>query len=218
MAATLISIQVGKPAVYDAGTQHVWESGIFKTSLDRPVWLGKINLEGDGQQDLRVHGGLFRAVLSYSADYYPTWREVLQQPDFPYGAFGENFSIAGLDETSVHLADIYRVGAAVIQVTQPRQPCWKLARRWNNKRLTAMVHSANRGGWYTRVLEEGEVAPGQAITLVDRSQPLFPIARVNALMNGWEQTISAYEALAEIEALTPEWRSEFANRLEKAEG
>ena len=105
-----------------------------RCSSARPTWIG------DGQADRKNHGGPYRAVLGYSADHYPVWREDLDMPDLPYGAFGENFTIAGLDEESVALGDVFRVGdQVVLQVSQPRAPCWKLARRWEIKDLTARV-------------------------------------------------------------------------------
>jgi MOSC domain-containing protein YiiM len=215
MAPTLLSIQVGKPQMHAAETKKAWESGIFKAAIAGPVWLGQLNLAGDGQQDLSVHGGPFRAVMAYCADYYPTWRDTLGIAHFDYGAFGENFTISELNETLVCLGDIYRVGDAVIQVTQPRQPCWKLARRWDVKQLTALVHNTSRGGWYHRVLTEGNVEAGQAVTLLERTLPDYPIIRVNALMNEQEESVDvaeAYAALATVDALTPSWRERFAER------
>src|ERR1041385_7165158 len=124
---TLLSIHVGKPANHglagsDDPTQHPWFSGIFKQHVSGPVRLGKINLEGDGQADLKNHGGPFRAVLGYSAEHYPIWRQELNMPDLPYGAFGENFTISGLNEETVFLGDIYGIGDIRLQVAQPRQP------------------------------------------------------------------------------------------------
>ena len=215
MAPTLVSIQVGKPQTHAAETKKEWESGIFKSTVNGPIWLGQLNLVGDGQQDLSVHGGPFRAVLAYSADYYPTWRETLGIPNFGYGAFGENFTISGLNETQVCLGDIYQIGEAMVQASQPRQPCWKLARRWGQKKLTALVEQSNRGGWYFRVLTEGHVDAGQPVVLQQRTMSAYPMARVNALIKEWEEPGeigAAYAELAAAEALTPSWRAYFAER------
>src|ERR1700686_4067031 len=114
-SAVLSSIQIGKPASYgseDAADPHdkPWTTGFFKAPVEGPVWVGTTNLEGDGQADLENHGGVDKAVLAYSADHYPRWRRELGMPDLPYGAFGENFTITGLSEESVHVGDIYGIG------------------------------------------------------------------------------------------------------------
>lgn len=215
--AVLVSIQVGLPQerVVDGGKnadERTWESGIFKFPVSGPVRLGALNLEGDGQADLQNHGGLFRAVLGYSADHYPTWRADLEMPDLAYGAFGENFTIQGLTDETVYLGDVYAVGETRLQVTQPRMPCWKLAARWRIKDLTARVHERNWGGWYHRVLKEGLVEAGQAVKLVERGSSDFSIAFIAALMKQWIDDRGAMRALAAHPVLTPRWREVFAER------
>jgi MOSC domain-containing protein YiiM len=214
----LLSIQVGLPKRRgEVGSNDVmkrpWQSGIFKDPVTGPVELKALNLAGDAQADLHNHGGPFRAVLSYSAEHYPVWREELALPDLPYGAFGENFTVSNLNEETVCIGDIFAVGDTVqIQVTQPRMPCWKLARRWNIKDLTARVHEHSWGGWYQRVLREGMVEAGMAITLLQRPHPDYSIAFVTALMNEWMDVPEATAELAALEPLTPRWRDIFAER------
>ena len=215
----LLSIQVGKPKRHGTvGSQDdkPWQSGIFKAAVEGRVRLGSLNLEGDGQADLKNHGGPFRAVLGYSADHYPIWREELNFPDIPYGAFGENFTISGLDEETVCIGDIYSIGDEVqVQVSQPRMPCWKLARRWNMKDLTARVFDHAWGGWYHQVLSEGYVEGGMSIKLLDRPYPKFPVAYVYALMNEWMDVPEDVAALTQLEPLSPGWREHFARRLQQ---
>jgi MOSC domain-containing protein YiiM len=213
---TLLSIQVGLPkrrgiVGSDHSMERPWQSGIFKELISGPIWLDKLNLAGDGQADLKNHGGPFRAVLGYSAEHYSVWRDELQIPDLPYGAFGENFTISDLDEEAVSIGDIYAIGDVRIQVTQPRQPCWKLARRWNKKDLTARVYDHGWGGWYLRVLQEGYVEAGQPVKLLERPFPQYNVAYVYALMNEWIEDREALAALAEVEPLSPGWRSHFAS-------
>lgn len=212
--ATLLSIQVGMPKERgaDARSRQPWTSGIFKTPVAGSVRLNLLNLEGDGQADLQNHGGPYRAVLCYSAEHYPIWRDELKMPDLPYGAFGENFTIAGLDEESVCIGDIYALGEVKIQVTQPRQPCWKLARRWGMRDLTARVFNHGWGGWYCRVLQEGMVEAGLPVTLLERPYPNHSVLDVYALMNEWVEDANALESLAQCEPLSPGWRREFAQR------
>jgi len=210
----LLSIQVGAPTTHgeDRISDKDWTSGIFKAPVSGRVWVGKTNVAGDGQADLKNHGGPNRAVLAYGASHYPAWREELALPDLPYGAFGENFTVSELTEETVCLGDIYQVGDVRLQVAQPRYPCWKLARRWGVKELTNMVLQKAQGGWYNRVLTEGYVEAGTPVTLVERPHPQHPVARVFALICQWIEDDDATAELATLEALSPEWRRVFYGR------
>ncbi len=208
--ATILSIQVGQPAEHgaDSLSDKPWQSGIFKATVSGRVWLDTVNLAGDGQDDLKNHGGEFRAVLAYSADHYPKWREGLGV-DFQYGAFGENFTVSGVDETSVCLGDVIAVGETRLQVAQPRLPCWKLARRNGIKELADYVDKLNRGGWYHRVVQTGYVEAGNPYEILERPYPEFSIARVVNLIREREVDEEAFRQLGSIEALTPRWRMIF---------
>jgi MOSC domain-containing protein YiiM len=216
---TILSLHVGLPATHgaDSISQKPWESGIFKSPVAGRVFLDTLNLAGDGQQDLKNHGGPFRAVLAYSADHYPVWWDELgrDRDSFPHGSFGENFTVDGLDEASVCLGDIYAVGEARIQVSQPRWPCYKLARRNDIKDLPARVDARGWGGWYHRVVQTGHVAAGDAYALVERPYPHFPISLLNALMAEREHDPRASGMLAEMEMLTPSWRQHYAALAEE---
>jgi len=153
----LCSIQVAVPRSYgreDAADEHdqPWTTGFYKTPVEGSVFVATMNLAGDGQADLKNHGGADKAVLAYSADHYPQWRDELRIPEMPHGAFGENLTISGLSEKSVCIGDIFRIGKVTFQVSQPRQPCWKLARRWRMHELVRFVVHNGRSGWYLRVL------------------------------------------------------------------
>lgn len=213
----LLSIQVGLPkrrGVVGSKNplERPYQSGIFKEQVEGRIWLGEENLAGDGQADLQNHGGPYRAVLGYSAEHYPVWRDELAMPDLPYGAFGENFTISGLDEETVCVGDIYAIGEVKLQVSQPRQPCWKLARRWNMKDLTARVYDHGWGGWYMRVLQQGYVEANTPVLLETRPMPGFDIAFVNALMNQQLDDPRAVAELAACKSLSPGWRDTFAER------
>ena len=213
---TVLSIQVGLPAAHgaDSISTNTWESGIFKHPVEGRVWMDTLNLRGDGQHDLKNHGGVNRAALAYGAAHYPAWRDELDRPDFPYGAFGENFTVSELTESSVFLGDVYAVGEARVLVTQPRWPCWKLARRWNIKDLTARVERKGWGGWYQRVLQPGYIQAGDTYELLERSYPQYSVALLNDLMAGRMEDSSLLSALAQVEALSPEWRKVFAGRVQ----
>ena len=211
----LVSIQVARPGVYgrpdaDDWMDQPWQTGFYKQQVDGPRRLSRTNLDGDGQADLHNHGGPDKAVLAYASAHYPAWRELLDRPDLPHGAFGENFTVDGLDEDTVSIGDIYRLGTALVEVSQPRQPCWKLARRWRIKELPALVEQTGRTGWYLRVLEEGEVAPGQLLTLQERPYPDWTVTRATRTMRGRTRDRAAAGELAGIEALAASWRDRLA--------
>ena len=148
-----------------------WTTGFFKLPVQGPIFVGATNLAGDGQADLKNHGGIDKAVLAYSADHYRSWREELGLSSFPYGAFGENLTLAALTEDSVCIGDRFAIGPVKFEVSQPRQPCWKLARRWRLNELVGRVIATGRSGWYLRVLEEGYIEPEMRVTMLRAPQP-----------------------------------------------
>jgi MOSC domain-containing protein YiiM len=217
----VLSIQVGVPETRGAlgaadPMERPWTSGMVKHPVEGPVWLGRTNLAGDGQADLINHGGPDKAVLAYAAAHYPGWRVELAPLELPFGAFGENLTIAGQDESSVCIGDVYAVGTAVVQVSQPRQPCWKLARRWAWKDLTARVQRTGRGGWYLRVLEEGTIQAGERLVLRDRPCTEWTVALANDLMFGRRDDREALAALADCPLLAASWREELRERLARS--
>lgn len=213
---TLLSIQVGMPAQHgaDSISKKAWESGVFKYPVTGRQWLDTLNLQGDGQHDLKNHGGPFRAVLAYGAVHYPIWRAELDYSDLPYGAFGENFTVSALTEDLVCLGDIYAVGEAVVQVSQPRIPCWKLARRWGIKDLAARIEAKKIGGWYSRVLQTGYVEAGDRYELLERTYPQYTITRLYDLMFQHEKNADAGAELTGLEVLSTSWREVFARSLQ----
>jgi MOSC domain-containing protein YiiM len=215
--AILESIQIGAPKNYgseEATDPHdkAWTTGFFKTKIEGPVLVGKTNLAGDGQADLNNHGGIDKAVLAYSADHYPIWREELQMPGMPAGAFGENLTIAGLCEKSVCIGDVFRIGSVTFEVSQPRQPCWKLARRWRMHELTGLVVRNGRSGWYLRVLEEGRIEARMPVKLVERPSPAWTIARANEILHHHRTDLPLALELADVPRLADSWVEELRER------
>ena len=182
-AAILVSVQVGRPQFLgtDVGLprplDHRWRSAFFKEPVAGPVLVRATNLEGDRQADPRVHGGPEMAVLAYSADHYPAWRTELGIAEMGPGGFAENFTISGQDEESVCIGDVYRVGQATVQVSQPRGPCYKISYRWKRPDLLRRCETTGRHGWYLRVLEEGLVEAGQTVELRERPNPGWTVRR-----------------------------------------
>jgi MOSC domain-containing protein YiiM len=215
--ATLYSVQVGMPRSYgfeDAVDSHdkPWTTGFFKTPVKGPVFVGSTNLAGDGQADLGNHGGIDKAVLAYSADHYPKWREELRMPEMPCGAFGENLTIAGLTEALVCIGDVFRVGDVVLEVSQPRQPCWKLARRWRMHELTSLVVGNGRSGWYLRVRNEGSVEASMPVRLLERPNPAWPISRANEILHHRKTDLALTLELAGVPRLADSWVGELRER------
>ncbi|GAB4238918.1 MAG: MOSC domain-containing protein [Stanieria sp.] len=201
--ALVISIQVGLPQSLGIEgacepMERPWTTGFFKKPIQGVIWLGFTNISGDGQADLKNHGGADKAILAYAAEHYPLWQETLNLPIFSYGAFGENLMIAGQNESSVYLGDIYDLGEAQIQVSQPRQPCWKLSRRWRIKDLALQVQNNGKTGWYFRVLKEGNIEPNLPLILRDRPCPQWSIARANQIMH---HELENRQAAAELSVL-----------------
>lgn len=201
----LVAIQVGEPRRY--GSRR---TGYVKLPVRGPVWLGRTNLEGDGQANLAVHGGPDKAVLAYAASHYPAWRAELGMPDLPFGAFGENFTVAELDETRVCIGDVYAIGYARVAVSQPRAPCGNISRRWQLADLTQRVAATGRTGWYLRVLAEGYVEAGQVLELLERPHPEWSVARATAVRSRRRADPGAAAALAEVPALSAAWRRELS--------
>lgn len=216
----LYSIQVGLPKSYgsdDAVDAHdkLWTTGFFKTPIEGPVFVSKTNVSGDGQSDLKNHGGIDKAVLAYSADHYSKWREELGIPDMPFGAFGENLTIAGLSEKSVCIGDVFSIGTVMFEVSQPRQPCWKLARRWRLHELTGMVVRNGRSGWYLRILDEGWIQAQMPVALIERPNPLWTISRANEILHHHRTDLRLTLDLADVPGLANSWVEELRERAER---
>ncbi|GAC1334752.1 MAG: MOSC domain-containing protein [Isosphaeraceae bacterium] len=207
----LTSIQIGLPRPIES-VDEPWTSGIFKTKVSGPIFLRETNLVGDGQADLKNHGGPDRAVLAYSADHYHLWCVELAQGDLPFGWFGENLTILGLDERTVCIGDVFSIGPARVQVSQPRQPCWKLAARTGVEDLPSRVVKTMRGGWYLRVLKEGTIESGMSVELQERFHPAWPVSAAFEVANFRRTDRAATLALADLPELSTDWRTSARKR------
>ncbi len=214
----LLALHVGQPqeraSTVRDGQEVLWTSAIHKQPVDRPLALGSRNLDGDAQADLKNHGGPDKAVCCYSAEHYPLWRELLglEEAAFPFGAFGENFTLAGLPESEVCIGDVFRIGTARIQISQPRMPCWKLGRLWERPEFPGEVKDSGRTGYYLRVVEPGLVAPGDPLTLLDRPLPDWPVSRVNDIMYVHTKDAALAAEAARVPLLAEAWKSQFRRR------
>lgn len=197
--------------------EREWESGIFKEPVKGSVWLGTTNLAGDGQADLKHHGGPEKAVFAYPIEHYAYWQQELGPYQISPGGMGENFLLENLTEEMLAIGDTFQIGEAIVQVSQPRQPCWKPARRFKVKNLALLLQNTGRTGWYFRVLKEGNVEEGQTFTLVDRLFPQWTIQRCNEIMHVEKQNLELASKLAQCDLLAPNWRTTLNNRIEKGE-
>ncbi|MBW7459428.1 MOSC domain-containing protein, partial [Paenibacillus sepulcri] len=176
----LLSLNIALPVAVLHGSREV-ETGIFKKPSSRPLYLAKTGLDGDGQADLINHGGEDKAVCVYSSVHYPYWASEWGK-DAEAGAFGENFTVSRITEQSICIGDIVRAGEAVVQVSQPRQPCFKLGIKHGLPKLPLQVQQTGYSGFYFRVLQEGIVAAGDELVLASRHPAGVTIAEANRIM------------------------------------
>lgn len=210
----LISIQVGLPQVHELESGKKFRTSLFKSPVCESTWLGSENLDGNLQADLKYHGGPDKAVCCYPSEHYPRVRQFLKE-DVPYGAFGENFTLSGMTEDTVCLGDQYRLGDAVVEVSQPRQPCNSLVKRWGEKSLPAFMVKQNLTGFYMRVIEEGMVQPGEPIERLARPLPQWTITRLNHLMFVDRVNQPPLREMANCDLLATDWRDAFRHRLKQ---
>ena len=213
----LVSMQVGQteeiqPIPGDMSDQP-WSTAFFKRLLVGPVQVSELGLIGDSQADSENHGGLDKPVCVYPSEHLEYWQSDLGIFDFGAGAFGENLTTEGLTETNVCLGDIWRLGETELQISQPRQPCWKLARRWQVKDLVVRVVKTGYTGWYVRVLKTGTIYQGDTITLVDRPQPEWTLEKANQVMHHQKKDPEAARELASVEQLSESWKNQLSKRF-----
>src|SRR5499427_4577412 len=206
--ARLLSVNVGLPRdiTWKDRTVH---TGIWKNPVRGRCRARRLNLDGDGQGDLAGHGGEQRAVYVYQIESYRYWQEQLRRTDFVYGQFGENFTVEGLPDDVVCIGDRYQIGSALFEVTQPRVTCYRVGIRMNDPQMPALLTSSGRPGFYFRVLQEGEVGAGDAITKVGEAGEPMTVAEINALLYLPGHSRERLERALRIEALSGGWRESF---------
>jgi ferredoxin-NADP reductase/MOSC domain-containing protein YiiM len=213
----LVSVNVGMPKNVAWQGKNVY-TGVFKDPVSGHRRVRKLNIEGDGQGDLAGHGGEQRAVFVYQLDSYRYWERELGRDDFVYGQFGENFTVEGLGDDEVCIGDRYRIGTATFEVTQPRVTCYRVGIRMNDPRIPALLVSHHRPGFYFRVLEEGDVQPGDEIVKLAAGPERMPVAEADALLylpgHGRQELLRALR----IPALSPGWQASFQALLEEEPG
>jgi MOSC domain-containing protein YiiM len=210
----LISVNVGLPRTVTWQKQTV-TTGIFKDPVSGPIMLRTLNLEGDRQADLSVHGGEDKAVYAYPAEHYDYWRQELPGVELPWGAFGENFTIAGLLEEEVNIGDRFRIGAAEVMVTQPRLPCYKLGVKFGRVDMVKRFLASRRIGFYFAVLQEGEVKAGDIIERIGRDENEVTVTDIVRLYAFDKNDTATMWRATQVEALPAGWVDYFQDQLEK---
>jgi len=214
----LISIQSGMPKKYgDASKksfdEREWHTGFYKEPISGIAEVEHLGIVGDGQADLRVHGGPDKAICVYPSEHFEYWETTLGL-EMKVGAFGENFTTSGGVENDVCIGDTFQICDLVLQVTQPRQPCWKLSRRWGIKKLAALVQQNGKTGWYFRVVQQGKVKASEEIRLIDRPNTEWTIERCNQVMHHLRKDRDQASTLANIPELSESWRTSLLKRAE----
>jgi ferredoxin-NADP reductase/MOSC domain-containing protein YiiM len=209
----LLSVNVGLPRDIEWRGRTV-HTGIWKSPAAGRCRVGRLNVEGDGQGDLAGHGGEQRAVFVYQIESHRYWAAQLGWTGFVPGHFGENFTVEGLADDAVCIGDRYRIGSALFEVTQPRVTCYRVGIRTDEPRMPALLTSSNRPGFYFRVLEEGDVGPGDDIVKVDEAAERMTVAEINALLYSPDHPPDRLERALRIPALSAGWRSSFEALLE----
>ncbi|HKB62363.1 MAG TPA: MOSC domain-containing protein [Burkholderiales bacterium] len=208
----LVSINVGLPREVQWHGKTVLTS-IFKAPVAGLVKVGRLNLEGDRQSDLNVHGGADKAVYVYPAEHYAFWRAELPGADLPWGAFGENLTTEGLMEDGVHIGDRFRIGSAELAVTQPRMPCFKLGIRFGRPDMVKRFLRSGRTGFYLAVTREGEVAAGDAVAPIALHELAISVAEIVGLYSADAANQDLLRKASELSALPEGWRDYFRKRL-----
>ena len=208
----LLSINVSRPREVAHGSGTV-TTGIFKEPVDGRVMLGTLNLDGDGQADLVGHGGIHKAAYAYSVENYEYWKRELDREDLTFGWFGENFTVEGMTEDEVHIGDVFRVDGALVEVTQPRVPCYKLGLKMGLKGFEKTFLASCRVGFYLRVLEEGEVGVGDGLDRVRTDPGRITVREMCHLLYFDPENLEGARRALRIRALSPGWRQSFEARL-----
>ncbi len=207
----VLSVNVGTPQEYEWRGLQV-KTAIFKSPVEGPVAVRRLDLAGDAQADLTVHGGADKAVYVYPHEHYAYWQSQLPGYSLTLGNFGENLTTEGLSEESIHVGDQLQIGTAVFTVTQPRSPCYKLGVRFNREDMTRRFYESRRFGFYLRVLGEGTLQAGAAVTIVSQDPNAISVADVARLFTGDSRDPELLGRALKLSTLPTGWRQALQER------
>jgi MOSC domain-containing protein YiiM len=208
----IISVNVGRPRLVMSNGQPV-STGIYKTPVQGRVMLRTLNLDGDRQADLSVHGGPTKAAYAYPSEHYDYWRDELPGTELPWGTFGENFTTEGLTESMLNIGDSFRIGSAEVTITEPRMPSYKLGIKFGRTDIIRRFMVSGRSGFYFSVQREGEVGAGDQIELIRRDENDVTVADITRLYAREKDDIEMLHRAIALEALPQSWRDHFQKQL-----
>lgn len=208
----IISLNVGRPRLVLDRDRQV-STGIYKSPVEGPVMLRALNFDGDRQADLNAHGGVYKALYAYPSEHYPFWRNELPGMELTWGIFGENLTTEGLLETDARIGDQYRIGRAVIKVSQPRIPCYKLGIRLGRDDMPNRFLASGRSGIYFSVVEEGIVRAGDPIELLERDPQGISVAEVNRAYRYSRENADLLRRIVDAQILPPNLQRDLEKRL-----
>ena len=209
----IISVNVGLPRLVLRDYEPV-STGIFKEPVAGRVMMRTLNLDGDRQADLSVHGGPQKAVYVYPSEHYDFWKQELPDMDLPWGVFGENLTTTGLFETEINIGDKFRVGTGEVMVTQPRMPCFKLGIRFERTDMLKRFLMSERSGFYLSVLKEGEIGAGDEFQLLKKNTSGVRVVDITRLFSSDKGNVDLMRRAIATEGLTESWREYFIEQLE----
>jgi MOSC domain-containing protein YiiM len=209
----IISVNVGLPRLVLRNDEPV-STGIFKEPVADRVMMRTLNLDGDRQSDLSLHGGPQKAVYVYPSEHYEFWKQELPDMDLPWGVFGENLTTTGLFETEINIGDKFRIGTGEVMVTQPRMPCYKLGIRFGRADIIKRFLIRQRSGFYLSVLKEGEVGAGDEFQLLEKNNSGVRVVDITRLFSSDKENVDLMRRAIATEALPESWRKYFLERLE----
>lgn len=216
--AKVLSVHVGRAKTYgDANAkaflEKEWRTASFKEAVTKPLHVKREGLEGDEVADVAHHGGLDKAIFANSYENYAHWASFLGLESLPYGALAENLTISGVHERSVTLGEIHQIGTAILQVSQPRKPCWKISRRWDHTAFTQEIFTSGLSGWYYKVLQEGMIAREDDVRVLEQERVAITILEANEAFREPTLYASVLESILKIEALAPSYHASIRKRL-----
>ena len=212
----IISINVAAPRIVTWKGREVC-TGIFKQLVKGPVMMRRLNLDGDRQADLTVHGGPAKAVCAYPSEHYPLWKSELPDMTLPWGTFGENLTTEGMNEEEICVGDQFRIGEGIVMVTQPRTPCYKLALKFQRDDILKRMLTNGRSGFYLSVVQQGTVQAGDAVKKIHEDPERISVADINRLYRDGGKDATLLRRAANLEVLPESWREYLLEELKSLE-
>ncbi|DAB40584.1 MAG TPA: molybdenum cofactor biosysynthesis protein [Sulfurovum sp. UBA12169] len=216
--AAVLSVQIG--SVTKEGEENskefltkTYETASYKLPVSCGVRVTKNGIEGDFVADTVHHGEVDKAVFANSFKNYESWKNFLGLDALAFGALAENLTFDAIDETDVCIGDVHKIGSVILEVSQPRKPCWKISRRWQNKHFTKEIYDTGKTGWYYRVIQEGMMAKGDKVELISRQNVLVSIQEANEAFKDPDEHPDTVEKLMQLDVLAPAWKRGLEKRV-----